>query len=474
MKRLNLLFCFMAFVLSAHAQEKLLGSWQGKLDVGPGLRIVMHVNKSADGVLSASFDSPDQHAKGIPFSTVRINGDSLILYMDKIDGGYNGRLSDAEHLVGVWSQKGRSMALNLSKGDIEPDTSIKRPQTPVPPFSYRSIDTVYYNADKSQQFGATLTMPMGNGPFPALVLITGSGLQNRDEEIMGHKPFAVLADFLTKRGFAVLRVDDRTMGKSTGDIKNATSADFAKDVSVSVDFLKRIKEVDKKKMGLLGHSEGGMIAPMVANSRKDISFIILMAGVGEKVIDLMSDQNEMVMLSYGFDSATVQAYKPLYQSIISLIATSKPEDDLKPQISQLVATWRKDKDSAIIIKFLGNTEKGADTNYVNLFAKMNENKWSHYFYAYNPEKELRNLHCKVLAINGSRDIQVKASTNLAGIKTNLAKSKSPAYEVKELAGLNHLFQTCKKCTVAEYQELSETISPAALETIGVWLDKNVK
>jgi uncharacterized protein len=469
-------FLVMSILGSANAQEKFIGTWSGTLNVGPGLRMIIHVKKDAKGALQATMDSPDQKAKDIPFTSVRVNGDSLITYMTKLQGGYSGSLIDDTHISGIWEQRGRSIAINLVKGELETkiNNAPNRPQTPVPPYPYKSIDTVYFNKDKSQQFGATLTMPNGAGPFPTILLITGSGLQNRDEEIMGHKPFAVLADFFTKKGYAVLRVDDRSIGKSTGDVKNATSADFANDASCSVDFLLTIKEVDKKKIGLLGHSEGGMIAPMVANKRKDIAFIVMMAGVGEKVATLMTEQNEMVMLSYGIDTPSVKAYAPLYNKIITLIASSKETDDLTPAISKIVDNWIIKHDTAMVNKFVGSVSGGDNKKFAEQFASLNKQKWSHFFFSYDPTNDLRKLHCKVLAIDGSRDIQVKASTNLAAIKANLAKSKSPAYEVKELEGLNHLFQTCIKCTTAEYKDLEETISPVALNTIGDWLAKNIK
>ena len=458
------------------AQDVFIGTWSGKLNVGPGLRLVIHVKKNANGILQATMDSPDQKVMDIPFTMVRTNGDSLITFMDKIQGGYSGKITDANFISGVWTQGGKRMELNLMHGETENVNLAPKPkpQTPQPPFAYKSIDTVYYNKDKSQQFGATLTMPNGAGPFPAILLITGSGLQNRDEEIMGHKPFAVLADFLTKNGYAVLRVDDRSIGKSTGDVINATSADFADDANCSIDFLLTINEVNKKKIGLLGHSEGAMIAPMLANKRNDIAFIIMMAGPGEKVSTLMTEQSEMVMRSYGVDAASIKAYSPLYNNIITLIASSKNDEDLKPAITEIVANWVKNTDTATVSKFIGDVASGDDKKFAEQFANLSKQKWSHFFFSYDPSNNLRKLHCKVLAINGSRDIQVKASTNLAAINANLAKSKSPAFEVKELEGLNHLFQTCNNCTTSEYKDLEETISPLALKIIADWLAKNVK
>ena len=238
------------------------------------MRLVFHIQKVATG-FAGTMDSPDQGATGIELSKVELSGDSMVMEVASIGGKASGKMANDSTFTGQWVQGVAVLPLALQR--MARPTEIKRPQTPRPPFPYKAEDIIYYNEDKSIQYGATITIPNGKGPFPAVLLITGSGQQNRDEELFGHKPFAVMADYLTKQGYIVLRVDDRGVGKTTGEVKSATSKDFAGDVQRSLDHLKARKEVAKTKLGLLGHSEGGMIAQIVAAERADIAFVISMA-----------------------------------------------------------------------------------------------------------------------------------------------------------------------------------------------------
>ena len=474
-KNLLLIVCFLFIGINAYTQSGFIGTWEGMISIGGNsLRVVFHIKNANNGLLSGEMDSPDQGVKGINCSAVTELGDSLFIEMDKMGAYYAGKMQDASHIAGVLKQAGYVLPMNLKKG-IE-TAGPNRPQTPKPPFDYISEDVIYQNADKTQQFGATITIPKGwsGATYPALVLITGSGLQNRDEEISGHKPFAVIADYLTKKGYIVLRVDDRSMGQSTGDVKNATTADFAKDVSTSFDYLKLRKEVDTKKMGLLGHSEGGIIAPMLASERKDVDFIILMAGVGEKVIKLMGEQNVAVLESNGVRKDYVEKYSPLYNEFLQIVMKSEDKADAITKMTQAVDKWKAKNTADVVIGTTGIQDEQSEQAFVAQFATQAASAWFKYFLSCDPDVYLRKLSCKVLAIDGSKDIQVIPGPNLAAIKASLAKSRSKVYEVKELPELNHLFQTCAKCTVDEYGELEETISPLALQTIGYWLDKNVK
>lgn len=265
-------------------------------------------------------DSPDQGAKGISINRVQITGDSVVLELAAANAKYSGRLTSDSTISGQWLQ-GTAFPLDLKKTSGEGTTeALRRPQTPVPPFPYERIDVVFENPDKSIRYGATITRPEGGGPFPALLLLTGSGPQNRDEELYGHKPFAVIADYLTRKGYLVLRVDDRGVGETTGDRSSATSKDFADDAIVALDYLNILPDVDKTKIGLLGHSEGGMLAQMVAARRSEVDFLILMAAPGEKVVDLMTGQNKAVMESMGLPAQAADHYLRLYKPLVSAIA----------------------------------------------------------------------------------------------------------------------------------------------------------
>ncbi|MEP6713643.1 MAG: alpha/beta fold hydrolase, partial [Ferruginibacter sp.] len=358
----------------------------------------------------------------------------------------------------------------------------KRPQTPKPPYPYHSEDVEYTNADKSITYGATVTYPetvadprirIKAPHYPAIILITGSGPQDRDETIFGHKSFAVIADYLTKKGFLVLRVDDRGIGKTTGNFATSTTADFAKDVEAGIDYLKTRVEIDKDNIGLIGHSEGGMIAPMVATERKEIKFIVLLAGPGIPIIDLMTEQAEAVSASNGTLPATVKAAGELYRIAVLEINKTTDKELMKKNIGIKMTEWSKTADTSLL-RELGFSDTAMLTKNIALQVNALSFPWFKYFLAFNPQVYLQKLSCKVLALNGSKDVQVIAASNLAGIKSSLKKSKSPQYDVIELAELNHLFQTCIKCSPDEYGELEESFSPKALQVMGDWLQKNVK
>ena len=471
MRKLAAFIVVMLIADIAQAQSKFAGNWEGKINAGKEVRLVFRV-KESNGMLSATMDSPDQGVTGIGVQDVITDGDTVTFDMSSMSIQYKGVLI-GEEIVGVWLQGGMSIPLEMKK--TETPAEILKPQTPKPPFDYISEDITYQNPDKSMTYGATITIPKGGKTYPAMILISGSGSQNRDSEIKGHKPFAVIADYLAKKGYIVLRVDDRGMGQTNigKNSKDLTSADFAKDVSVGIDYLKTRKEVNPKKIGMLGHSEGGMIAPMVAADRKDIDFIILLAGPGVKVYELMEDQSAAVMKSGGVSDAVVSEYRKLYRGLEQSAITSSSGEEAQNKMLQVTTTWKATASKeAIDLVELNDFKK--ESELIQEFMTMYHNKWLNYFLKYDPQPNLQKLSCKVLALNGEKDIQVLPKSNLEGIRQALAKSKSKSYEVKELPGLNHLFQTCNKCTTAEYGDLDETFSPTALQTIGDWLDKKVK
>jgi pimeloyl-ACP methyl ester carboxylesterase len=352
-------------------------------------------------------------------------------------------------------------------------TDSRKPQTPVPPYSYNSEELEYDNADKSVHFGATLTYPKTGGPFPTLLLITGSGIQDRDETLLGHKPFAVLADFLTKKGYAVLRVDDRGAGKTKGNVTDASSADFAKDVEAGLDYLETRKEVNPKKLGLLGHSEGGVIAPMVAARRKEVDFIILWGApmVGGTLINI--EQNRLALKKGGIGNAAAAAFIDLHTRELAAFKTFTDTVGLRDKVMSIFRDWKKQQPDSLLqqLYVTGNTIIGKDcfTIYDGLF----ENPWMRFFLTHDFAGDLSKVGCKVLAINGEKDTQVEPGTNLKKIRETLLKNGNKSITTVELKGLNHLLQTANTGDFSEYANIKETISPLALQVIGDWLDKTV-
>ncbi len=471
MKQFLFTLLFATLTLSAGAQNKFAGIWEGVLNAGgKAITLVFHINEE-NGKLSAKMDSPDQGVVGTPASDVIVTGDSVTVVIAAAGIKYGGRLYEGRTLLGNFMQAGYTFPMNLNR--TETPTQLVRPQTPIPPFSYKSENVTYTNADKSIKYGATLTIPEGTGPFPAILLLTGSGPQNRDEEIFGHKPFAVLADYLTKKGYVVLRVDDRGVGQTTGDAQNATTADFVKDAATSFAYLLSRKEADRKRSGLLGHSEGALIAMMLAAENKDVNFIVSMAGPGIRINMLMEEQTAAVMRGNGADSVFVHDYRRLYRKIIDAINASKDSVEVVANIKTGIANWKQTVNQKTIAD-MGLADAASEEQYIQAYVDIFNNKWYNYFLRMNPQEYLTKLSCKVLALNGEKDIQVASGANLAGFQDALAKSKSPAYEVKELKGLNHLFQECNTCIVGEYALLPETISPTALTAISTWLNKNIR
>lgn len=463
---------------SAIAQPgKFIGTWEGKLNVGVTLRIGFHFTKDTNGKFITTMDSPDQGAFGMTTDHTIISDDSVFTAIKKFNVSFSGKLVNDSTIQGIFTQ-GADFSLQLKK--VDKILATIKPQTPVPPFNYNSENVIYFNKDKSIQFGATLTYPFIDttvehfrvSTYPAILLISGSGPQNRDEEILGHKPFAVIAGHLTKKGFAVLRIDDRGTGKTTGKFETSTSADFADDVVAGIEYLKTRAEIDTSHLGLLGHSEGGMIAPMVASRRNDINFIILLAAPGIRVIELMTEQNIAFLNSGGISLRTQQAYGPIYKKLGWTIATAKDSSTAKTNSDKVFNKWISKTDTTVL-KELDLATKEKQQKFITGFVTALNSPWYKYFMAFNPAPYLQKLNIKVFALNGSRDIQVLSKSNLAGIRSALQKSKSPKYDVIELPGLNHLFQQCKKCTVGEYGELEETFSPAALKLIDEWLTKNI-
>jgi len=466
----NILILSLCFTLSTIlAQEKdLSGSWVGKLKLPNGIQltIVFNLQKTGDEY-SATLDSPDQGAKGIPCGKVKVENDSIGIDVPAIVGNYAGKINYSDKKVsGYWNQAGSSFELNLEY--TKKVAAPKRPQEPKPPFPYNVEEVRFRNEKDNITLAGTLTYPKENKKYPAVVMITGSGAQNRDEEIFNHKPFLVIADHLTKNGFAVLRFDDRGFGESEGNHSLATTMDFAEDVRAAVNFLKTRDEIDKHKIGLIGHSEGGMIAPIVASSSDDIAFIILMAAPGIPGDSILYLQTELIYKAEGQSTEKIQQILKGLREVYAILKSDEEETSLREKLKikfQELFNQLTDEEK----KQYGNPE-----TYMEMEIRMVMSPWFRYFLKFNPIEYLVKVKCPVLAINGEKDLQVPPKENLSAIEGALKRSGNKKFLIKELPGLNHLFQTSQYGTIGEYGVIEETISPDALKVITEWLKEITK
>jgi fermentation-respiration switch protein FrsA (DUF1100 family) len=437
----------------AGAQElpSLAGDWSGTLGAGGAgtLRIVFRLVASEDGSLGATLDSPDQGAYGIAAGPVTVDGGSVRIEVGAVGGHYEGTLSDdGMRLDGTWHQGGGSLPLALEKGTVEGPA---RPQVPEPPYPYEARDVRFGSAADGVTLAGTLTVPPGEGPFPAVALISGSGPQDRDETVFGHRPFLVLADDLTRRGIAVLRYDDRGVGESTGDIGTAVTADFAHDAEGAVRYLASRPEVAAGEIGLVGHSEGAVVAPIVANRSDDVGFVVLLAGTGVNGRELLVMQLIAINRAMGVSEAITGQRSRLQQDLLGIVAETPDDSAAARQVRAQLAD-------------AGVSGAEAETQVRALLSP-----WMRYFLSYDPLPELRALEVPVLALWGEKDTQVPPDGNLGPVEAALAESGSPDATVEVLPGLNHLFQTAGTGAPAEYVTIEETMAPVALETIGNWI-----
>jgi uncharacterized protein len=427
------------------------GTWMGSLDTGTvKLRVVFHIVNTEDGLI-ATLDSPDQGMRSLPVTSVTRKEASLKMEAKAIGGAFEGKIAaDRSSIDGTWTQGGSTFPLLLKLVKDQSELERKRPQNPARPYPYREEEVSYDNKAQSVRLAATLTLPQGKKPFPAALLITGSGPQDRDETLMGHKPFLVLSDYLTRNGIAVLRADDRGTGKSTGNFGTATTADFATDAEAGVAYLKIRPEVDPRKVGLIGHSEGGIIAAMVASRDPDVAFIVMMAGSGVRGDEILPAQLQAIEEASGKsrDEAAKDAAKE--REMLLLVTTEKDETVLNKELKEKLAVDVPEAQIGAQIKTLTSP-------------------WFRFFITYDPATALRKVTCPVLAIVGAKDTQVPASQNLPAIRRALEQAGNKHFETDELPGLNHLFQTAKTGAPSEYAEIEETMSPLALEKISSWL-----
>lgn len=440
--------------------QSIEGVWGGEISLyGVKSPIIVKIEKDDNDSLIGSLDYPTLRGKKVPIDEISFKKNIIRLMVKETSFVFEGQLSsNGLKILGSYKTWSNKLRLNLERDYVYIPI---RPQEPKKPYPYTEEEVSYMNEKDGVKLASTLTIPRGEGPFPAVLLITGSGPQDRDETFREHKTFLVLADYLTRQGIAVLRVDDRGIGGSTGNTLSSTSADFANDVLAGVKFLKSHQDVDASQIGLIGHGEGGIIAPMVAVKSEDVGFIVLMAGSGVPGDILYYLSGRLVLQGFGGSEEEVkrntEQQKEIYTILKEATNDKIAEEKLREYIQELMQ-----RVTEIERRRIGDP----DQHFSSLFAKL---PWLRFFVSYDPTPTLEKVKCPVLAINGAKDTQVSPKENLLAIDTALKTGGNKDYTVIELANLNYLFQTCETGLDHEYGSIQETISPVALKTIGDWI-----
>jgi pimeloyl-ACP methyl ester carboxylesterase len=429
----------------------IAGIWMGKLEAGgTKFTIVFKIEKQNKDQYTGSWDSPDQKMTGMPVDSVTTEGNTVHLEMQ---GGlivYEGIIDKkGEGLAGTWKQSGLSFPLVLSRVDQAP--TVTRPQDPIKPYPYEERAVCFINSSAGVTLAGTLTIPSGTGTFPAVLLVTGSGPQNRNEEIFNHKPFLVLADYLTRKGVAVLRYDDRGAGESTGDHSRSTIEDFAGDTYAGFLYLREQSEIDPDRIGILGHSEGGIIAPLLAARYRDIAFIVMLAGPGLSGDEILYLQNRAIAKASGISDETIEQGNKINKLLYTVVKSEQDFDEATRKIES-------------ILKDAGMTEEQIKATVNRLLTP-----YFRFFLQYDPQPALRDVQCPVLALIGGKDLQVPPKENIPALEKALYEGGNSDYTVLEIEGLNHLFQTADTGLVNEYAMIDETIAPDILQLIALWI-----
>lgn len=472
-KRVTLLCIGMAGLIAAPIfpalDKDFSGTWQGSVELGGAkLRLAFHVTKAEDGNYTATWDSLDQGATGLKMDSVTVDGDRITMVYQGAGIEVVAVLQpDGDHMQATLKQGGAELPLELEKTD-KPIEKPKRPQEPKKPYPYLEEEVTYENPQAGITIAGTLTYPEGEGPFPAVLLITGSGGQDRNETVMGHRPFLVLSDYLTRQGIAVLRCDDRGVGGTTGNLGESTTADLAQDVLTGVAYLKARDNIDPAKIGLIGHSEGGLIAPLAASQSEDVAFIVLMAGTGLTGEEILYLQGALIARAEGVSEEKIEESRKDQERIYAVLKSDKSVDEMEETLRRM---YRED-----IAKMSEEERKEAEITEAQLDAQLKQvlSDWFRYFLTYDPRPALEKVRCPVLAINGEKDLQVPPKENLVEIGKALEKGGNTDVTLKEFAGLNHLFQTAETGAVSEYTKIEETLAPAVLDYINEWIQSRVR
>lgn len=447
-------------VSSAFA-ERAVGDWGGTL--AGTLRLVVHIKKDGTGSYSGMLESVDQGDSKIPLDGIKASNDHLFFTAPEVKGNYDGKWDvSTQTWVGSWSQ-GKPLALTLKRMDASGVDALmpKRPQEEAiakAAKAFRSREVIFPGAHSGPELAGTLSLPDGEGPFPGVILVSGSGRNTRDEVVSNHKIFYVLAEYLNRRGLAVLRYDKRGVGASKGSFDGATTEDFANDAQGAVEFLKTEGDVDPKRIGMLGHSEGGLIVPAVAARDASASFVVLVSAPGVRGAELMTDQLALISAADGMAPSKVALERDFHQKLFDAVAASTSRGEAEKIVRDMAAQGRRQNIS------------GAD--HPDDAVKWITDPWFLYFLKYEPAPALRQIKIPVLALAGSLDLQVPPAANVPALREAL--KGNPDATILQIDGMNHLLQKCRTGSPIEYGQIEETMDPKALEAIGDWIVAHCK
>lgn len=446
-------------------------AWRGTIHMGGNdVVVVLHVTESADHSFTARMDIPNAGRKDVAIDEFRRVGDDIQLSIKNLVN-FDGKLSEAgDSFSGVWKQAGNSFSATFHKSIGEPDTTLVRPQEPKRPYPYREEEVAVEQKCDGLKLSGTLTLPSlaaesAKAPYPAVLLVTGSGPQDRDETVAGHRPFLIIADFLTRRGIAVLRVDDRGVRKSTGDFNRADPSDFTQDALACIEYLAARQDIDPKRIGIIGHSEGATVASILVSRSSQVAFIVMLAGPGLPGDQLAYSQSAAMLRAEGANEEQIASNRKVQEKVIAVLKSEKDPAAAERKLREVLRT---------AFNALPDAQQKAmgDVNpQINAEIKRLLSPESRFGIEYDPATTLKKVTCPVLAIDGEKDVVVVASENLPRIEAALKSGGNIHYKIQSLPHLNHLFQHCATGSVSEYDKIEETFSPAALEIIGTWVQQ---
>ncbi|NNE28886.1 MAG: alpha/beta fold hydrolase [Saprospiraceae bacterium] len=451
------------FSLPLLAQSDIVGQWKGDIQVPGGkLGVIVFLETGPEG-LSCKMDVPMQRAKGIVAEKTSFSENSLDIQFGSLAANYTGALQKSGIIKGTWTQNGMSFPLDLER--FTGETTLERPQHPKPPYPYQIEEIkVQVGEPETHSIAGTLTIPEGEGPFPTAVMVSGSGPQDRDETLLGHKPFWVIADYLSRNGIAVFRYDDRSVGESTGDFASATTLDFKEDAIAVLREIAKHEKTDQSQIGIIGHSEGGLISALAASRHNEVKFIVMLAGPGVTGHEILKRQIRDISLAEGIDKKTLKKASNLNAEVIDL---ARAEGDMDEQKQKAKEKFRHHYETV-----LTDEERAEAGDFDLLFQTRIQplfTPWMKTFLNLDPRKYIERISCPVLALIGGKDTQVSPQVNIPALTAALDAAPTTEWTVRELPDLNHLFQKSRTGAPSEYGEKIETFNQEVLVLIRNWI-----